>query len=147
MVDLSQREIDYLMVIFKRCGEVGYARNKEIVKELNVSKSTASLMLKKLSKVGLIKKSRRKIELTSRGKKALTELSWRHCVVECALSSLGVSLKDSCRAGWKIGGSLSKEMIEELWEKLGKPRMCPCGFEIPDRPLYKEITKYHICRI
>ncbi|MEM0275357.1 MAG: metal-dependent transcriptional regulator, partial [Nitrososphaerota archaeon] len=140
MVDLSQREIDYLIVVFKKCREVGYARNKEIVKELNVSKSTASLMLKKLSKMGLIKRSRRRIELTSRGKKTLTELSWRHCVVECALSSLGVSPKDSCRAGWKIGTLLSKEMIEELWEKLGRPEICPCGLKIPDIPQYKEIT-------
>ncbi|MEN2973965.1 MAG: metal-dependent transcriptional regulator [Candidatus Caldarchaeales archaeon] len=150
MVDvhkISARELEYLLTIFRRSMEDGYARNKQIVEELKVSKSTASLMIKKLSRMGLVVKVGRRFRLTSYGEHLVVEKLWKHGVLEAALYSLGTPLRDSCRISWKIEDVFSREVVDDIWEKLGRPKSCPCGYMLPDRSSHKRLSKYSICSI
>lgn len=144
---LTVREVDYLLTIFKKSKESGYARNKQVIQELGVSKSTASLMIKKLKKMGLVSENNRRFKLTSRGEEVLSEKFWRHGVIECALSYLGVPIEDSCKISWKMDPLLPKEVIETIWKMLNKPNKCPCGIELPEKPLKKPLSEYDVCVI
>ncbi|MCS7125392.1 MAG: metal-dependent transcriptional regulator [Aigarchaeota archaeon] len=145
--ELSVREVEYLLTVFRKCREKGYTRNKHVVEELKVSKSTASLMIKKLSDMGLVVSTGRRLRLTDKGEKVIAEKLWKHGVLENALYSLGTSLKDSCRISWKIENVFSTEVVEEIWENLGRPYECPCGLKLPDRSSSKRLKEYPVCSI
>ncbi len=144
---LSVREVDYLLTIFKKSREKGYARNKQVVEELGVSKSTASLMIKKLRNIGLVSGTSRKLKLTDKAEEVLTEKLWKHGVIENALHYLGVSLEDSCRLSWKIEPLLTREVVECIWRTLDEPIRCPCGIKLPDRRDTKSLSEYDVCRV
>lgn len=142
---LSVRELDYLLAIFKKYVREGYARNKQIVEELKVSKSTASLMVKKLSRRGLVTETGRRLRLTDKGERVVAEKLWRHCVLENALHFLGTSVKDSCRISWKIEHVFPTEVLEEIWERLGRPLECPCGIKFPERTSSIRPAEFDVC--
>ena len=48
---LSQRRIEYLISIFRHSKKRGYARQYELIRDLGISKPTASLMVRKLRRV------------------------------------------------------------------------------------------------
>lgn len=143
---ISVRELDYLLVIHKKSRETGYSRNKHIVEELGVSKSTASLMVKKLRSNRLVSGSK-KLRLTSKGEEILTEKIWKHGVIEYALHRLGIPLEESCRLGWRIEPLVSRENVEQIWKMLKKPSRCPCGKKLPYRTLSKPLREYDICKV
>ncbi|MEM2069005.1 MAG: metal-dependent transcriptional regulator [Nitrososphaerota archaeon] len=144
-IKISLRELDYLLAIFKKSRGSGYARNKHVVEELGVSKSTASLMIKKLRRIGLVCGSR-KLKLTSVGEDILIEKFWKHGVIENALHRLGIPLDESCRLSWRIEPLLSRELVEHIWKTLNEPSRCPCGINLPDRRSSKSLREYNICR-
>lgn len=145
--ELTVREVDYLLAIFKKSKESGYARNKQVIGDLGVSKSTASLMIKKLKKRGLVSESNRKFKLTSKGEEILLEKLWRHGVIEYALYTLGVPIEYSCKISWRMDPLLPREIVECIWNALDKPSRCPCGIELPEKPLKKPLNKYDTCII
>lgn len=143
---ISARESDYLLAIFKKSKETGYARNKHVVEELGVSKSTASLMIKKLQSIGLVSGSR-KLKLTSKGEETLMEKIWKHGVIENALHHLGIPLEESCRLSWKVEPLLSRKIVEYIWKTLNEPSRCPCGIKLPDKALKKPLKEYDVCKV
>lgn len=144
---ISVREVDYLIAIFRKSKETGYARNRQVVEELRVSKSTASLMIKKLRNTGLVSGSNRKLKLTSKAEQILTEKLWKHGVIENALHYLGVPLEESCRISWKIEPLLPREVVECIWRKLNEPQRCPCGMKFPNMQNTRPLSEYDVCRI
>jgi DtxR family transcriptional regulator, Mn-dependent transcriptional regulator len=144
---ITVREVEYLLTIFKKSRETGYTRNKQVVEELRVSKSTASLMIKKLRNTGLVSGSSRKLKLTSKAEEILTEKLWKHGVIENALHYLGIPLEESCRISWRIEPLLSRKDVEYIWRRLNEPQKCPCGMKIPDMKNTRPLSEYDFCRI
>ncbi len=128
---LSLRAIEYLLSIFKRSKDKGYARQYEIIEDLGISKPTASLMVKKLRDIGYLEVREERIRLSRRGEKLVLELIWKHGVIESALVELGLSLKCACRIAWRIIQEIPVEDVKQIWIRLGLPRSCPCGHLIP----------------
>ena len=124
---LSIRDIDYLITIYEYSASRGVARVIDVAKVLGVSKSTASLMIKKLEKQGLIVKVSSGIKLTSEGVKTCLEIIWRHGVIEVALTRLGLSPEEACAVARNIELSIPKHIVEKLWHLLGRPAACPHG--------------------
>ncbi|MEM4648456.1 MAG: metal-dependent transcriptional regulator [Nitrososphaerota archaeon] len=128
---LSPRAIEYLLSILERARHKGYARQYELIEDLGVSKPTASLMVKKLRRAGYLEVEGEKIRLSEGGLKLVRELAWRHGVIEIALFELGLSREGACRIAWRIAQEIPAEDIERIWIRLGSPRSCPCGCQIP----------------
>ncbi|MCD6428413.1 MAG: metal-dependent transcriptional regulator [Desulfurococcales archaeon] len=124
---LSTRDIDYLITIYEFSASRGAARVIDVAKVLGVSKSTASLMIKKLEKQGLITKVSRGVKLTSEGVKTCLEVIWRHGVIEVALTRLGLNPEEACAVARDIELSIPRRIIEKLWHLLGRPAFCPHG--------------------
>ena len=124
---LSTRDVDYLITIYEYGASRGAVRVVDVAKVLGVSKSTASLMIKKLEKQGLIMKVSDGVKLTSEGVKTCLEVIWRHGVIEVALTRLGLSPEEACAIARNIELSIPKHIVEKLWHLLGKPAVCPHG--------------------
>ncbi|MCS7132950.1 MAG: metal-dependent transcriptional regulator [Aigarchaeota archaeon] len=143
--DLTTREVEYLLAVFKHSKGKAYARQFEIIRELKVDKSTASLMIKKLAKKGYLTAWRRGVALTEKGRRAVKEILWRHGVLENALVKLGVSFEEACAVTWEISGKIPREIMECIWVKLGKPDVCPCGHSYPFVDHEVELEKFEVC--
>ena len=90
---------DYLEMIYRTCGEEGYARVNRLAERLNVRPSSTTKVIQKLKELGLV--DYRKygvIKLTEKGKALGSFLLKRHEVIEEFLKILGVEetlLKDT----------------------------------------------------
>ncbi len=142
---LSLRELEYLVAIFEHSKKKGYARQYEIRAELNVAKPTASLMIKKLAEKGYVKLAEKKITLARKGEKMLQEILWKHGVIERALVKLGLPSEEACAVTWRIYQNIPRDTVESIWENLGKPNSCPCGYEFPDINGEVNIMEYELC--
>jgi Mn-dependent DtxR family transcriptional regulator len=128
---LSPRAIEYLLSILMRSRGKGYARQYEIIEDLGISKPTASLMVRKLRRVGCLKVEGEKIRLSEVGERLVRELVRRHGIIESALFELGLSRERACGVAWRIVQEIPAEDAELIWMRLGSPRSCPCGYRIP----------------
>lgn len=142
---LNRREMDYLLSIFINSKSKGYARNSEIVRELGVSKATASLMVKKLAEKNLVTASRRGVCFTEEGRRIMKEILWRHETIEAALSKLGIPIREACRIAWEIQLILPEEAVRMIWQALGAPRICPLGVRFPRKDEESPIEEYDVC--
>lgn len=96
----------------------------DIARYLRVSKSTASLMIKKLIRRDLLRKSNEGLLLTSKGIKIYREIAWRHGITELALMKLGLPPEDACRVAKCIEFRIPYEQLKRIWAKLGYPTIC-----------------------
>ncbi len=143
--DLTVREAEYLVAVFKYSRKKGYARQFEVLNELKVDKSTASLMIKKLVKKGYLTLRKREIMLAERGRRAVKEILWKHGVLENALVKLGVSSEEACAVTWEISNKIPRETVECIWITLGKPDTCPCGYRFPSVDQEVDLEKFEVC--
>lgn len=143
--DLTAREAEYLLAVFKHSREKGYVRQFEILRELKVGKSTASLMIKKLAKKGYLTMWKREIALAEKGRRAVKELLWKHGVIESALVRLGVSFEEACAVTWEISSKIPGEVVKCIWMRLGKPETCPCGHYFPSADHEADLKKFEVC--
>lgn len=137
--------MEYLISIFKHSKKRGYARQYELIKDLGVSKPTASLMVKKLKDEGYLEIRSDRIILNRRGEKAVQEILWKHGVVESALVELGLSREGACEIAWKIVQELPNETVRRIWERLGLPDQCPCGYLFPGIEEDVDVMSYEAC--
>lgn len=90
---------DYLEMIYRTCGEEGYARVNRLAERLNVRPSSTTKVIKKLKDLGLVNYQKYGvIKLTEKGKALGSFLLKRHEVIEEFLKTLGVEetrLKDT----------------------------------------------------
>lgn len=142
---LTTREAEYLLAVFKYSREKGYVRQFEVLNELKVDKSTASLMIKKLAKKGYLIVWRREIMLAEKGRRVIKEALWKHGVLENALVKLGVSSEEACALTWEISGKIPREIVKRIWIGLGKPDTCPCGHYFPFVDQEVDLKEFEIC--
>ncbi len=143
--EISLREMEYLVAVFECSKQKGYARQFEIRAELKVAKPTASLMMKKLAKKGYIKLAKNKVMLAEKGEKFIREIIWKHGVIEHALVELGIPEEKACAITWKIAQKIPLEAVKCIWENLGMPNRCPCGYELPEIDGHSDLRSYEVC--
>ena len=133
---LSRRELSYLLVI-KRYNDQGQlAKLSWIAKQLNISPASAYEELSHLESKGYIKKSKKGIELTEEGRKAIDSLIRAHRVIESLLVEIGFSPEEACKYSTQFDFVVPQEIIEKLYKYLGEPKKCPHGEDIPNSTEY-----------
>ena len=120
-----------------------------IADQLGVSRASAGEMLKRLEGEGmLIRGERKEAILTEKGRIAAMRIVRRHRMVERLLTDvMGYDGAESHEKADGIDDGFDEEMVERLWEKLGRPERCPHGYpldanhELRENPTLKPLTK------
>lgn len=114
---LSPELADYLLAILyittRRSGEC-CARLVEVSKLLGVAKPTASLMVGKLVRLGLVVKRREGVVLSRRGIEVCDAIVRRHSVIEGVLTRCGLSRERACEVARKLEVILDEGDIDAL---------------------------------
>lgn len=104
---------DYLEMVYRCCGTNDYARVGKIAELLNVTASSASKMVSKLTNLGYLKYERHEIIfLTAKGREAGSFLLDRHNRVDQFLHLIGIA--DSLEITELLEHSLNKATVEHL---------------------------------
>jgi len=106
---------DYLEAIYNITERKGYARTKDISRELDVRPPSVTEMLKKLDNIGLVNYERYGgVILTKKGERIAKVVKTRHDAIKAFLSILLISEKTAERDACKLEHDLSPETIEQL---------------------------------
>jgi DtxR family Mn-dependent transcriptional regulator len=131
---LTRSEEDYLSDLY-RLGGQGPVRTGDIAQRLGVTPASASGMLKRLSREGLVNyREYGGATLTADGERAALGVVRRHRVVERFLTDL-------LQFGWEQVDALAHQMehalpdvvVDAIERLLGDPATCPHGFPIPGK--------------
>jgi DtxR family Mn-dependent transcriptional regulator len=106
-------------------------------------------MLKRLEGEGLVVRGEKKEAiLTEKGRLAAMRIVRRHRMVERLLTDvMGYDGAESHLKADAIDHGFDEEMVERLWEKLGRPERCPHGYpidahhELRENPTLKPLSK------
>lgn len=133
MTTLNQE--DYLRVMF--ClSEQGNREIKsiDIVKNLQISKSAVSTMLKRLKESGDIKmKPYSNIIFTPEGFEKAKMIVYKHRISEVFLRDVLKLQEDILHEeANKLEHGISDLVAEKIYNFLGRPELCPCGNKIPN---------------
>ena len=133
MRNITESGRRYLRAVYLCDGENTPVGPAEIGRKLGVSRVTAHEMLKRLSRMGFGEYiPGRGLQLNRNGMSEVTEDIWRHHVVESALIDLmgitshSLACAESSRTSW----NMSSEVLDILYEKLGRPVYGKCGCRI-----------------
>ena len=131
---------DYLVTIYRLEEAFGVARTTIIAKELNVKPGTVSKIISKLELKGLVERTKyRGVKLTEEGRRIAEKIVWKHRIIERFLHDY-VGL-DPIKAHdyAHLMEHLPDEIIERIYDRLGRPPTCPLGNPIPGAPLPQEL--------
>lgn len=110
---LSPALEDYLEMIYRCCGANDYTRVGKIAELLNVTASSASKMIFKLTNLGYLKYEQREIILlTGKGRDLGAFLLNRHNTVDQFLNTIGIT--DSLEITELVEHSLNAQAVEHL---------------------------------
>ncbi len=132
-VPISPIMEDYLKAIYHLRGERGAVTAKEIAREMAVSPSTVTSMLKKLSQLRLIGYTPyHGVDLSAAGEKVALEVIRHHRLLELFLQEvLGYSLSTVHDEAERLEHTLSDELEDRISSVLGHPLTDPHGSPIP----------------
>lgn len=128
---ISNRELLYLLMIKEKNDEGYGASIFGVAKALGVSTASAYEEIRHLIAKGLVEKRDEGIYVTDEGIKEMNLLIKAHRVVETLLVKAGINPDRACELAKSFDYAIPEEVIEKLYEYLGKPSMCPHGREIP----------------
>jgi DtxR family transcriptional regulator, Mn-dependent transcriptional regulator len=106
-----------------------------VAEMLGVSRASSGEMLKRLEADGLIERGARKEALlTAKGRERAEHVVRRHRIIERLLTDfMGYTPAEAHVHADELGDTFSDDMVERMWEKLGKPARCPHGWPVdPD---------------
>jgi len=127
----------YLREIYKLQHEEAKASVSALAVRLNVSKPSASAMVKKLAALDLARHERyRGVELTEAGERVAIEVIRHHRLLELYLAeTLGLNVDDVHEEADRLEHALSEELEARIDKALGYPTHDPHGDPIPDADL------------
>ncbi len=132
---LTQCEVKYLKALYDlQSGCEGiFISISDVASYVRVSMPTAVEYLKNLEKKGyIIYLKRFGVSLSSNGFKLIKKLIWKHRVLEtCIYTTTKIDPDRICNAIRNIELYLDDEFIRDIYKRLGKPKCCPHGREIP----------------
>jgi DtxR family transcriptional regulator, Mn-dependent transcriptional regulator len=131
---LSQTVEDYLKTIYK-LQESGVATTSDIAKSMEVSAASATSMIKRLAKLGLLKhQSYQGVRLTKAGMKIALEIIRHHRLLELYLSEvLGYPIESVHDEAERLEHHISEVFEDKIAELLGNPTHDPHGHPIPTK--------------
>lgn len=141
MPRISARIEDYLTTIYRLEEALGEAKTSDISRELGVSNATVSKIISRLESRGLvIREKYHRVTLTEKGREIAREIIRRHRIAELFLAKiLGFNDRDAHYYAHYLE-HLPSEIIERIYEYLGKPSTCPHGNPVVDYELKKKTT-------
>lgn len=122
--ELTPELADYLVVLVhlvSRRGGACCVRLVEVSEFLGVSKPTASIMLGKLVRMGLVTKSRDGVGLSQRGLELASSIVRRHEVLERVLLRYGLDHDRACEIARKLEVILEERDVSTIEENLTEP--------------------------
>ena len=116
----AENYLETILVLSQRSREV---RSIDIANELEFSKPSVSVAMKKLRESGHIEvDSNGFITLTDIGRKVAENIYERHTVLSEMLTALGVDPKTAAKDACRIEHDISSETFEKLKEHIYQPR-------------------------
>lgn len=126
---------EYVEGIYRLREALGKVTTGDLAEYMCVSPGSATAMLKKLKQLGLAKYERYKgVNLTPNGEKLAKLLSRSHRILKSFLvNAVGLPWNDVHELACKLEHYISPDVIELMYEKIGRPKTCPHGNPIdPD---------------
>ena len=106
---------DYLEMILVIKRKKGSVRSIDIAREMNFSKPSVSIAMKKLLEDGLISiNPRREIDLTPAGREIAERIYERHVVISEILMRIGVEETTAVKEACRIEHVISQDSFEKL---------------------------------
>lgn len=132
---LSQAVEDYLKAIYKLSTEGEGASTTRIAESLDVSSASATNMIKRLSKMGLVDyQSYKGASLTDSGRKIALEIIRHHRLLELyLLEVMGYSWDEVHDEAEKLEHHISEQFEDKIAELLDNPTHDPHGDPIPTK--------------
>ena len=131
--ELTGQAEDYLKAIYELEQGGDAVGTTAIAARLGIAAASASGMLQRLSRLGLVRLERyRGTRLTAAGRGVALQLIRRHRIIESYLvSRLGFGWDDVHDEAERLEHAASTELIERMAEVLGHPTADPHGAPIP----------------
>jgi DtxR family Mn-dependent transcriptional regulator len=133
----TQRELteiveEYVEGVFRLREAMGKVTTGELAEYMQVSAGSATSMVKKLCAMGLAsRKKYRAIELTAAGEALAKQLSRSHRILKRFLvDALGLPWNDVHELACKLEHYVSVDVIERMYDRIGRPARCPHGTPI-----------------
>lgn len=116
-MDAVQSREDYLENILMLSKKKAVVRNVDIALQMNFSRPSVSVAVKKLEKEGYVTVSEDgNIELTSKGKKRAEQVYEKHLVLTLILMEVGVEKNQASLDACKVEHCLSDESFAKIRE-------------------------------
>jgi DtxR family Mn-dependent transcriptional regulator len=129
---ISRKEYDYILEIKSEASHGKGARLTKVAKGLKVSPASAYEEIYHLVTKGLVKREGDYIYVTEEGNRELLYAQKAHRVIETFLVKTGMSLEEACALTNRFDLLVPEEVIEHIYQFLGKPDRCPHSHQIPD---------------
>lgn len=132
---LSQAVEDYLKTIFKLKPQKEGVSTTQLAKAMDVSSASATNMIKRLDKMGLVKyRSYKGASLTPAGCKIALEIIRHHRLLELyLLEVMGYSWDEVHEEAEKLEHHISEQFEDKIAELLNNPTHDPHGDPIPTK--------------
>ena len=106
---------DYLEMILMLKKKKGTVRSIDIAREMNFSKPSVSIAMKKLLEEGLITiENGHEIELTEEGRKIAEQIYERHVLISRILIKIGVDETTAVKEACRIEHVISQDSFEKM---------------------------------
>ncbi len=131
---VTLRNIEYLKAVYKLGGKPGGCRVRisDLSRELGVSASTVSIMVRRLEFKGLLSvKDNYGVCLTEKGLQVLVEYIWKHAILEAVMEKAGIDANTAHLIAKSLAQHLSNDEAWVISKALGMPTHCPHGRRIP----------------
>lgn len=128
--------IEYLTNIFLINRDYGRVSNARLADWMQVSRSAVTQAVSRLKKLQIAsQRPYESIELTENGRVLAKTFLRRHYLVEHLLVRiLGYPWDKADEEAKVLQGTISDDLADHLYEKLGEPSTCPHGNPFPDDP-------------
>ncbi|MDT7889045.1 MAG: metal-dependent transcriptional regulator [Desulfurococcales archaeon] len=130
---LSERALDYLLVIYILSQGKGFARLTDISKYMGISPPSAHEYISYLIKIGYVSKNGRgAYKLTETGIEILSRRIHAHGVLEEMLVRIfRIDINVACSIASAIDSKIDWKELEKICSMLGHPATCPHGMMLP----------------
>ncbi len=123
---------EYVEGVYRLKEALGTVSTGDLAEYMCVSAGSVTSMLKKLKQQGLVEYEKYKgVTLTPMGEKLAKQLSRAHRILKRFLVDIvGLPWNDVHELACKLEHYISPDVIEQMYERLGRPEKCPHGTPI-----------------
>lgn len=126
-VTITRKERDCVIAIGKNSNGPFPVRLVDLSKNMGIKTPTALNLVKRLEEKGLVLDDKGMIILTSAGESKFTEIQEIHRIIETLMVKYGVDISRACAISQHIDFLMDHGSVDTIFEKLGKPSICPHG--------------------